>query len=51
MMRTVSMKVLLDSSDWGNFFNGHPSTEARALEQLVKNDEEICACVVEVSER
>ncbi len=44
------MKVLVDSSVWRDFFNGHPSVEARALEQLIKGDEEICTCGVVVSE-
>ena len=34
------MKVLVDTSVWGDFFNGHPSVKARALEQLIKSDEE-----------
>jgi len=44
------MKVLVDSSVWGDFFNGHPSAEARALEELIKGDEAICICGVIVSE-
>ncbi len=44
------MKVLVDSSVWGDFFNGHPSAEARALEKLIDGGEEICTCGVVVSE-
>ncbi len=44
------MKVFVDSSVWGDFFNGHPSVEARALEQLIKGNEEICTCGVVVSD-
>lgn len=44
------MRVLVDTSVWGDFFNGHPSVEAKALEKLIDGDEEICTCGVVVSE-
>lgn len=44
------MKVLVDSSVWGDFFNGHPSPEAKTLEKLIKSDGEIATCGVVVSE-
>lgn len=44
------MKVLVDSSVWGDFFNGHPSAQAKALQKLIESDEEICTCGVVVCE-
>jgi predicted nucleic acid-binding protein len=44
------MKVLVDTSVWGDFFNGHPSAEAKTLEKLIDSGEEICTCGVVVSE-
>jgi predicted nucleic acid-binding protein len=44
------MRVLVDTSVWADFFNGHRSVEAIALEKLIKSNEEICTCGVVVSE-
>jgi predicted nucleic acid-binding protein len=44
------MKILVDSSVWGDFFNGYPSTEANALAGLIEEGEDICTCGVVVSE-
>ena len=44
------MKVLVDSSVWGDFFNGYTSAQANALAGLIDAEEEICTCGVIVSE-
>lgn len=44
------MKVLVDSSVWGDFFNDYPSREAGALAELIESEEEICTCGVVVAE-
>lgn len=40
----------MDSSVWGDFFNGHPSKEAEALSELIEGNEDVCTCGVVVSE-
>jgi len=44
------MRILVDTCVWGDFFNGHPSTEAEALADLINGEDEICTCGVVVSE-
>lgn len=44
------MKVLVDSSVWADFLNGHPSPEAVALRELIEGEEDICTCGVVVAE-
>lgn len=44
------MRVLVDSSVWADFFNGHPSSEERALAALFSSDHEICTCGVVVAD-
>lgn len=44
------MRVLVDTSAWVDFLNGHPSKESTALASLIGSDEEICTCGVIVSE-
>jgi hypothetical protein len=44
------MKVLVDSSVWADFLNGHPSPEAAALRELIEGDEDLCTCGVVVAE-
>ena len=44
------MRVLVDTSAWVDFLNGHPSKESAALASLIASDEEICTCGVIVSE-
>lgn len=44
------MRVLVDTSAWVDFLNGHPSKECAALASLIASDEEICTCGVIVSE-
>jgi len=44
------MKVLVDTSAWVDFLNGHPSSEGEALANLVAGEEELCTCGVIVAE-
>lgn len=44
------MKILVDSSVWVDFFNGHASLERQALRDLFDSDHQICTCGVVVSE-
>lgn len=44
------MRVLVDSSVWGDFFNAFDSPQALALERLIEGEEDICTCGVVVSE-
>ena len=44
------MRVLVDTSVWVDFVNGHPSPEAQALEQLVRDEADILTCGVVVAE-
>jgi predicted nucleic acid-binding protein len=44
------MKILIDTSAWVDFFNGHESPERRAVAELVAGAEELCTCGVIVAE-
>jgi predicted nucleic acid-binding protein len=44
------VRILVDTSVWGDFLNGYPSPEAEALAELLAGDEDICACGVIVAE-
>lgn len=44
------MMVLVDTSVWIDFFNGHSSAEARTLAALIEDEVEICTCGVVVAE-
>ena len=44
------MRVLVDTSVWVDFFNGHPSLEAEALTRLIQDEDEIVTCGVVVAE-
>lgn len=44
------MRILVDSSVWIDFFNGHASAERNALSSLFESDHQICTCGVVVSE-
>ena len=44
------MRVLIDSSVWVDFFNGHPSPEAATLEHLIREDAELVTCGLIASE-
>ena len=44
------MRVLVDSSAWVDFFNGHPSPQAEALERLIREEADVLTCGVVASE-
>jgi predicted nucleic acid-binding protein len=44
------MKVLVDTSVWVDFFNGHPSSEADALARLIEEEADVLTCGVVVAE-
>jgi hypothetical protein len=44
------VKVLVDSSVWADYLNGHPSPEAVALRELIQGEEDVCTCGVVVAE-
>ena len=44
------MRVLVDTSAWVDFFNGHPSPEANALAHLIGEEADVLTCGVIVAE-
>jgi predicted nucleic acid-binding protein len=44
------MKVLVDTSAWVDFLNGHPSPERAAVHELFEGDDDLCTCGVVVAE-
>lgn len=44
------MRVLVDTSVWIDFFNGHPSPHAKTLEHLIREDADLVTCGWVVSE-
>ncbi len=44
------MRVLVDTSAWVDFLNGHPSPEASALAELLAGEDDVCTCGVVVAE-
>lgn len=44
------MKVLVDTSVWADFFNGHPSPEATVLARLIEDEEDIVTCGLVLAE-
>ena len=44
------MRVLVDTSVWIDFFNGHPSPEAEILAGLIEDEVELLTCGVVVAE-
>lgn len=44
------MRVLVDTSVWVDFFNGHPSREAEALAHLIREEADLVTCGLIVSE-
>ena len=44
------MRVLVDTSAWVDFFNGHPSPEAEALTRLIREEADVLTCGVVVAE-
>ncbi len=44
------MKILVDTSVWVDFLNGHPSPERAAVADLLTSDHEVCTCGVVIAE-
>ena len=44
------MRVLVDTSAWVDFLNGHPSPEGTALAEMVAGEQELCTCGIIVAE-
>jgi predicted nucleic acid-binding protein len=44
------LRVLVDTSVWADFFDGHPSTEAEALVDLLAGEDDVCTCGIIVAE-
>ena len=44
------MKILVDTSAWVDFLNGHPSPEGRALAALIAGEHDLCTCGIVVAE-
>ena len=44
------MRVLVDTSVWIDFLNGHPSPEANAMARLVREEADVVTCGVVVAE-
>lgn len=44
------MRVLVDTSAWVEFLNGHPSPERDAIVRLLKGEDDVCTCGVIVAE-
>jgi predicted nucleic acid-binding protein len=44
------VRVLVDTSAWVDFLNGHPSPQAAALAELLESDDEPCTCGTIVAE-
>jgi len=44
------LKVLVDTSAWVDFLNGHESAVASALAELLRGQDDICTCGIVVTE-
>ena len=44
------MRVLVDTSVWVDFFNGHPSKQAETLAHLIREEADLVTCGLVVSE-
>jgi len=44
------VRVLVDTSVWGDFLNGYPSPHADVLGELLEGDHEVCTCGIVVAE-
>lgn len=44
------MRILVDTPVWVDFFNGHPSPEAEALDGFIRYEHDIATCGVIVAE-
>jgi len=44
------MRILVDTSVWVDFFNGHPSPQAETLAHLIRKETDVVTCGLIVSE-
>jgi predicted nucleic acid-binding protein len=44
------LRILVDTSVWVDFLNGHPSPERASLATLLANDHDLCTCGVVIAE-
>ena len=44
------MRILVDTSAWVDFLNGHPSPEGRAVSALIASEHDLCTCGIVVAE-
>jgi len=44
------MRVLVDTSAWVDFFNGHPSPQGEALARLIREEADVLTCGVVAAE-
>jgi predicted nucleic acid-binding protein len=44
------LRVLVDTSAWVDFLNGHPSPAGTALTQLIASEDDVCTCGIVVAE-
>jgi predicted nucleic acid-binding protein len=44
------LRVLVDTSVWADFLNGHRSVESDELVALLEGDDEVCTCGIVVAE-
>jgi predicted nucleic acid-binding protein len=44
------LRVLVDTSAWVDFLNGHPSAEHAAVAELLEGEHEVCTCGIVVAE-
>lgn len=44
------MRVLVDTSAWVDFLDGHPSAAGQAVSELVLGEEDLCTCGTVVAE-
>jgi predicted nucleic acid-binding protein len=44
------MRILVDTSVWVDFFNGHPSRQAETLARLIRDDADLVTCGLIASE-
>ena len=44
------MRILVDTSVWVDFFNGHPSRQAETLAHLIREEADLVTCGLIVSE-
>lgn len=44
------MKVLVDTSAWADFLNGHPTAEREALRELITGEDDLFTCGLVVAE-